>query len=507
MKHIFIKSGEIYFSKEKEALIETIVGSCIAICIFDREKQLSGICHYRLQTGDKSELSPVNENDYGNIAILNLLKKFKATGANPKNLEIKVIGGADIESNASFSQGDIGSQNIEIALKTISEFGLNVTAKSVGGDKGKKIRFNTKNGKVQLLELAEEMPRKKKGVLIIDDSPSIRKLLRRIIEGSDKFQVIGEAENPIIAKELIDKNRPDAITLDVNMPLMDGLTFLKTELSILSIPTIMISSLSPSESDIIFESLKHGAFDYIQKPNLKELDLLSKKLIDLLNAATSHKPIRVSEGRDSKDIEIPAHLGESLNSFLVVVGSSTGGIDALEELLKPLPKDYPPILIAQHIPKSFSGPFAKRLDSACKLKIQEAVDNQIVEPGNVYIAPGGMQMKVIQGKNEKLCIQVNDDPSMNNFKPSVDYLFGSIKDVTNKKVIAIMLTGMGSDGAKEMLQLKERGAYTIGQSEDSCTVYGMPRAAKEIGAIDIELDIKKIPQETISALKNKCKAA
>ncbi len=339
--------------------------------------------------------------------------------------------------------------------------------------------YYSKLGKLRLpaqapVVVKEVAPPQKKSVLIVDDSQTIQKLLAKIIDGSANLQVHGMASCPSEARAIIEKDPPDLITLDIHMPEMNGVEFLKTYLRFKQIPTMMISSVSISEGPLVMEALTNGASTFIQKPTLNELSEVGPQILEKLESI-SHKR-NINEIKAAK-----TSLKFSSLDGLIAIGSSTGGTHALGILFQSLPEEIPPIVVVQHIPAVFSKALADRLNSDCPFTVKEAVNGEMIEPNTVYIAPGGMQMKLVKrGKGRR--IVVNEDPPVNRFRPSVDYLFHSLAAMQDPNMVAVILTGMGNDGAQGMLALKEQGAMTIAQDETSCVVYGMPKEAVEIGA-------------------------
>lgn len=339
---------------------------------------------------------------------------------------------------------------------------------------------------------------KVKRVLIIDDSPVIQKLLCKVIESSDKFVVSGMANCPSEAKKIIESDPPDLITLDIHMPEMTGVDFLKSYLKYKNIPVMMISSVSISEGPLVMEALSNGASTFIQKPSLGELSVVAPQIIEKLESLGEVKKIFNGVKTSKTSILFSKFDG------LIAIGSSTGGTQALEVLFTSMPDNIPPIVVVQHIPAVFSKALADRLNNLCKFEVKEGCDGDLLKANTVYIAPGGKQMKVAKRGPEQRII-VNDSPPVNRFRPSVDYLFNGLLEIQEKNLTAVILTGMGSDGAQGMLQLFKNGAHTIAQDEASCVVYGMPRAAIELGAASRIVSIEKMA-ETIILEHNKHKA-
>ncbi len=324
--------------------------------------------------------------------------------------------------------------------------------------------------------------KKKLKVLIVDDSKTIRNLLKRVFSSTKDIEVVAMAEKPSEVEALINEHQPDVLTLDIHMPEMTGVELLKIIAPKYNIPTIMVTSISMEEGPLVLEALENGAFDYIQKPEISQLAEVSEALISRVREAGASKKSAASISK------LGTRPVNSLNQdALVVIGSSTGGTNALKDILTKLPAEIPPMMIVQHIPPVFSKAFADRMNTLCPFVVKEASDGDVVVKNTVYVAPGGQQMKPVN-KGGTIVIEINDDPPVNRFKPSVDYLFKhALPLVKRRHVVSVILTGMGKDGAREMLSLRNAGALTIAQNEESCVVYGMPKEAIEMGsAIAIE---------------------
>ncbi len=328
-------------------------------------------------------------------------------------------------------------------------------------------------------------------VLIIDDSPTIQSLLEHIFKTTDELEVVAKASLPSEAEELIKTFEPDVITLDIHMPEMNGVELLKQVISKYSIPTVVISSLSIKEGTLVLDALNNGAVDYIQKPDIKQIKEIAPVIVEKVLAAARANLKALRRNLTSRELT-SSKVDTLTQNSLVVIGSSTGGTTALESLLTLLPAEIPPILIVQHIPAVFSKALADRINSLCPFLVAEGKDGDVVKINTVYIAPGGMQMKIIN-INGELRLRMTDDPPVNRFKPSVDYMFNSISENMYKNTLGIILTGMGKDGARGLLQLKNSGAQTIAQDEDSCVVFGMPREAIKLGAAEHVVSLLDIP--------------
>lgn len=341
------------------------------------------------------------------------------------------------------------------------------------------------------------MTEKKIKVLIIDDSAFIRHLLVNVFKQDSDIEVVGTANDPIIAKTLINQLNPDVLTLDIQMPNMNGLDFLERLMSHRPMPVIMISSLTEQGAEETIKALELGAIDYITKPT-REIE----KNFEKLSSTICHKiKIAAAAKIKVKDLSVkakPFQIDDSsfqnikVHNRFIALGASTGGVEALSTVINALPEKTPPILIAQHMPEKFTTSFAARLDRSSKLRVYEAQDGQILEPGCVYLAPGKYHLGV-KKMGMSYATYLNDGLEVNGHKPSVDFLFDSMaKSMIGNQICAFLLTGMGKDGAYGLKKLKDLGAKTYGQDKASCVVYGMPRVAFEIGAVEKELNINEI---------------
>lgn len=335
-------------------------------------------------------------------------------------------------------------------------------------------------------------------ILIIDDSETIQKILSKIISTDSTLEVVKCISNPIQALEYIKNNHIDVITLDIHMPEMDGVSLLKNYINDKPIPTIIVSSISMEEGPIVLSALEAGAIDYIQKPSLSEITSMGPVILDKIKSASSAKVnLKKSVIKKSKKINSEDYLNS-----LVVIGSSTGGTEALKEVFLSFPNEIPPVLVVQHIPKHFSKAFADRLNDMFEFTVKEAEDGDIVKKNQILIAPGGQQMKIFKSGSD-LKVQINNDPPVNRHAPSVDYFFYSVAELNLKNVIGVILTGMGADGAKGLLSLKLKGAETIAQNEESCVVFGMPKEAIKAGAASEILPLNEVANRIIELSSSK----
>jgi len=324
-------------------------------------------------------------------------------------------------------------------------------------------------------------------VLIVDDSAVVRDVLSELLGSDPGIEVVGTAVDPIDAREKIKQCNPDVLTLDVEMPRMDGLTFLKNLMRLRPMPVVMISSLTTEAADTTLEALDIGAVDFIAKPQLGagegEIALFSQNVIYKVKTAAATRRQLVSKqvgkaadtGKKQLVLEKPDHRK------VVAIGASTGGTEALRDVLGRFPANMPGVVVTQHIPASFSERFAKRLDETCAMKVVEASDGELIKPGVIYVAPGDVHLRVIR-QGAAYCCRLDDGPLVNRHKPAVDVMYNSLLELKPEHVTAALLTGMGSDGAEGMLGLKQQGSYTIAQDEASSLVWGMPGSAVKMGA-------------------------
>ncbi|MHC4553618.1 MAG: protein-glutamate methylesterase/protein-glutamine glutaminase [Planctomycetota bacterium] len=341
-------------------------------------------------------------------------------------------------------------------------------------------------------------PSKTTKVLIVDDSAIVRKILCRELEKESDIEIVGTAPDPYIAREKIVRLEPDLLILDVEMPRMDGITFLKKIMAHRPMPVIIFSSLTPKGSKTAIEALTSGAVEVIGKPG--QSYTVGDSTADLLKTirSISRNPGAYTVQK-STVIETPvtnSHMAETTNK-IIAIGASTGGVQALTSVLTALPATSPGIVIVQHMPATFTKSFADRLNNECAVRVKEAVDGDRIIPGHVFIAPGGMHM-LLKRSGANYYVTIKDGPAVCRQKPSVEVLFNSVAKYAGSNAVGAMLTGMGDDGAKGMLNMKENGAKTIAQDEASCVVFGMPKEAIKVGAADHILPLNQIPQKLLN---------
>lgn len=337
---------------------------------------------------------------------------------------------------------------------------------------------------------------KKIKVLIVDDSAIIRQTLTSILSTDSEIEVIGTAADPYIAASIIANELPDVITLDVEMPKMDGITFLKKIMSQHPIPTIIISSLTAKGTDTAILALEYGAVSVLKKPSLSSdlQGIAANIIIDEVKAASKARIIRRKTNSTELDNTVKTYNTESMiqtTNKVIALGASTGGTEAILTFLKEMPIDCDGIVIVQHMPELFTRSFAERLNKICAIKVKEATHGESVLKGCALIAPGNKHM-TLKRSGARYFVELNDEPPVNRHRPSVDVLFNSVAKFAGKNALGIILTGMGNDGAKGLLEMKENGAFTIAQDEDSCIVFGMPKEAIRIEAVSKILPLNKI---------------
>src|ERR1700689_3879128 len=338
-------------------------------------------------------------------------------------------------------------------------------------------------------------------VLIIDDSALVRALLTRILAADEALQVVGTAPDAFVAREKIKALNPDVLTLDVEMPRMDGLQFLRNLMRLGPMPVVMCSSLTERGADVTLAALELGAIDFVTKPKVDvahALEAYAAELISKVKIAAVAKVLPLFQPPP-----LPTHGGTGNRSRpelrfrttdqIVAIGASTGGTEAIRQVLERLPPDAPGIVIAQHIPRAFSAPFAGRLDACSQLTVEEAEDGALIMPGHAYIAPGDRHL-LVQRDGARYRCRLSEEAPVNRHRPSVDVLFRSVAEQVGQNAVGVILTGMGADGARGLKEMRDKGALTIAQDEKSSVVWGMPGASVALGAVDRILPIDQIAE-------------
>lgn len=349
---------------------------------------------------------------------------------------------------------------------------------------------------------------KKIKVLCVDDSALIRSVMTEIINSQSDMTVVGTAADPLVARDLIKVTNPDVLTLDVEMPRMDGLEFLEKLMRLRPMPVVMVSSLTERGSEIALRALELGAIDFVTKPRLGVRDGLlnyTELIAGKIRTAASARLLpsrQAAAARSASDAPQESLLRSPLLSTekLIIIGASTGGTEAIREVLQPLPPDSPAVLIAQHMPAGFTRSFAQRLDGLCRINVKEAEHGERVLPGYAYIAPGGFHLSLGRS-GANYVAHLDQEPPVNRHRPSIDVLFDSAAKYAGKNAIGIILTGMGKDGAEGLLRMKRAGAHTLAQDEASCVVFGMPREAIALGAVDDVSPLSEVSRRVLAHLR------
>lgn len=336
-------------------------------------------------------------------------------------------------------------------------------------------------------------------VLCVDDSSLMRQLMTEIINSHSDMEMVATAPDPLVARDLIKEFNPDVLTLDVEMPRMDGLDFLEKLMRLRPMPVVMVSSLTGKGSEVTLRALELGAVDFVTKPSLgirEGMMAYSQMIADKVRAASRAK-LHV---RRTQTTPVMLKAGPMLSSEkLIAIGASTGGTEAIRHVLQPLPATSPALLITQHMPPGFTRSFAERLNKLCQITVKEAEDGERVLPGHAYIAPGAMHMELARsGANYQ--VKLHDGPPVNRHKPSVDVLFKSVAQYAGRNAVGVILTGMGNDGAAGLLTMNKAGAWTIAQNEASCVVFGMPREAIALGGASEVVDLHQISQHMLAKI-------
>ena len=342
---------------------------------------------------------------------------------------------------------------------------------------------------------------KKIRVLVVDDSALVRHLLSEIINRQPDMLCVGAANDPLVAREMIRELNPDVLTLDVEMPRMDGLEFLGRLMRLRPMPVVMISTLTDAGAEVTLRALELGAVDFVEKPRVGVaggLNDLSRLIAEKIRVAATAKIRRVVGLEDKKKVTINP-LGKISTEKMIFIGASTGGTEAIREVLSLLPADAPAVVITQHMPAGFTASFAARLHSLCHIAVSEATHGARILPGHAYVAPGGKQFRVARSGANYVAV-VEDGPLVNRHRPSVEVLFKSGAEVVGRNAYGIMLTGMGSDGANAMRQMKDAGSFNYVQDEATCVVFGMPREAIAQGAAHEILPIGSIAPALVARL-------
>ncbi|TRX01412.1 protein-glutamate methylesterase/protein-glutamine glutaminase [Candidatus Methylobacter oryzae] len=339
-------------------------------------------------------------------------------------------------------------------------------------------------------------------VLIVDDSALVRRILSDGMRRDPEIEVVGEASNPYTARDLMVELQPDVITLDVEMPRMDGVTFLKRFMPVMPIPTVVISSLTRQGARISLEALESGAVDVIAKPQLGVVDELPKMTDDINRRIKAAAAVNVAYFKRAgrRDVEAVSSLSETTDK-VIAIGASTGGVEALSRIMPAFPANAPGIVIVQHMPGGFTATFAERLNTICKMQVKEAEDGDRILPGRALLAPGGLRHMTVVRSGGQYRVELNEGAAVNYSRPSVDVLFKSVAQMAGRNAAAAILTGMGKDGAEGLLQIRQAGGGTVVQDEATSVVFGMPQVAYKLGGASSIAPLEKIPFLLMRALQ------
>lgn len=340
-------------------------------------------------------------------------------------------------------------------------------------------------------------------VLIVDDSALIRRLYKELLANEPDIEVVDTAIDPFDAREKIKRLNPDVLTLDIEMPKMDGIAFLEKIMTLRPMPVVMASTLTQKGAAITIRALELGAVDYISKPtNTHAPDAMENLRRDLAEKIRAASKANVTQ-RALKTVSAQA---QQVIAFapkptalprIIAIGSSTGGVEALRDIFVQLPANCPPVIMTQHMPEQFTPSFAARLDSLSQVSVKEAKHGDVLRTGHAYLAPGSHHLRIVKRGGQFLC-QLSDGDRVSGHRPSVDVLFESVAEAAGEQAVGVILTGMGKDGAQGLLHMRNSGAYTVGQNQASCVVYGMPRAAAQAGAVMVELSLQQIAGHVLS---------
>ena len=346
-------------------------------------------------------------------------------------------------------------------------------------------------------------------VVVVDDSALVRQMLAEIINRQSDMQCVGAAPDPLVAREMIRELNPDVITLDVEMPRMDGIDFLGKLMRLRPMPVVMVSTLTERGAETTLRALELGAVDFVAKPRLGVADglkLLADDITAKIRVAAQAKVRRIESEDPATAQPKAASLGRLSTEKIIFIGASTGGTEATREVLQHLPADCPAVMITQHMPPGFTKNYAARLDGLCRMSVKEAEDGERVLPGHAYIAPGGLHLSVERSGANYIC-RVGDGEPVNRHKPSVEVLFRSAARVVGPNAYGVMLTGMGADGATAMRELKDAGSWNVAQDAATSVVFGMPKEAIAAGAVHEVLPLAAIAPKLLERLRTTTGAA
>jgi two-component system chemotaxis response regulator CheB len=337
-------------------------------------------------------------------------------------------------------------------------------------------------------------------VLVIDDSALMRRMLTAIIAAEDDMEVVGAAADPLLAREMIKRLDPDVLTLDVEMPKLDGIGFLERLMTLRPMPVVMVSSLTEAGTATALRALELGAVDVVGKPRLNRAEAADQYRAELVPKLRAAAGARVRSAAQRVLAKPVSGGGYTASSTVIAIGASTGGVEAIRDVVTSMPADFPGVLITQHMPRSFTASFARRLDGIAAVRFAEAEDGARVLPGHVFIAPGERHLRLARAGGGYVC-RLGDDGPISGHRPSVDALFASVAEVAGGSAIGAILTGMGRDGAEGLLLMRQAGAMTFGEDASTCVVYGMPKAAQAAGAVAVEVPLHDLVPQMMKRLR------
>ncbi|WP_129121376.1 chemotaxis protein CheB [Veronia nyctiphanis] len=501
MAEIFIRSGEMGLFHQQDSTLNTIAGVCAVVCVWDTRQCLGGMCHYRLPIAPAVLETFETHDDYGSTAIPKLLGQFKQAGSDPDDLLAWVIGGGEIGSGRIMNAQKIGARNIAQALTLLALYGVQLKRFEFGGDSGRQIRFDINTGAVYFRQILSDShtgsdnardnslnrlsPSDRPIDLLFHDHSLVQSVLFAIKE-TNTLRHIRVFTDITEAVQAAEETPPGILLSDASSTLCQ-----LTNKPYISTNLLNVSQICPAIRGEHLSMLKRQFMGCVLTSHIKYIRLGIKNVIHMESLCRQLpeaccKSSNISD-KDKGDIK-------AIN----VIGSSTGGIEALETILSSLSIGCPPICIAQHIPADYSASLVERLNDKCDIDVLEATDGMQILASTAYIAPGDHHMKVVELPSGKLVINLSDEPEIEGFRPSVDYLFHSIAKIKHCTVTAALLSGMGHDGAKELLALKKNGALTLIQDEQSSVVFGMGRSALELGAV-----CRAVTLQNMAAIMNK----
>ncbi|MGF1708233.1 chemotaxis protein CheB [Enterovibrio baiacu] len=529
MNDVQVRSGECHFVFRESTWLHAVVGTCVTVCIWDQENQSGGMCHYRLPVVTEAIALGDHTDDYGTCAIPHLLKKFKHTSSNPENLRAWVVGGGQVHDGEYMQSQQIGDRNVIVALETLARFGIPIVGLSVGGNSGRQIRFNPKLGDVDFRYVDDSPNAAEHRGLAQDYSPrwvyvvSARQTFNASIEKafshdpSIHIHVLPDLES---VDRYFFHQAPHALIIDaqyLDSPFYSAASSARV-VEQHPLPTVVVAdSVMPLPDDqyltlaqvvghrILVSTHQHLSKVLAAAIRLNSLSAQGAHLVSNAARITETETWNGHKYDEDKGERSPdeMHLNQTGRpDGVVLVGSSTGGVDALEVLLSQFPSNMPPICIAQHIPEDYSLALVQRLNTKSRLTVKEAVDGEILARNCVYFAPGNHHIKLVQLSPDKVVVRTTQDPPINSFRPSVDYLFDSATKIHGWHLVAALLTGMGSDGANGLHRLKQHGAFTLVQDEKSCVVYGMGRVANALGAACKTVSIQDMATAILDAYQS-----